>query len=159
MPVDDAFFEPAPYSAPDAVSRFLSFRIARTHYALNAQSARILKREAGITLGQWRIIALIAGGASTSRELAQKSGFDPAFVSRTIAGMEPARLIATSRAKDDKRVLELRLRREGRELYERIFPVMRERQRALFGALSPEEGRLICGALEKIEAAADAFEA
>ncbi|MEM9059376.1 MAG: MarR family transcriptional regulator [Pseudomonadota bacterium] len=137
------------------LTQFLTYRVVKLHHALNAQAVAVLDRVAGITLAQWRIIALIGSGtAKTARDIAQKSIIAPAVISRTTRTLEDAGLLSTRRPSSDRRVLEMTLTDEGRRIYETTLPHMQARQRALLKALAPEERDVIFEMFEKLETAA-----
>ena len=138
------------------VTQFLSYRVVRLHHALNAQAASVLETVAGITLSQWRIIAMVGSGtARTARDITRKSIIDPAMISRTVRGLEDGGLITCTRPASDRRVVELSLTDEGQEIYTRTLPHMQARQRALLDALDPGERKAVFRILEKLEIAAD----
>lgn len=138
------------------LTQFLSYRIVRLHHALNAQAVAVLDSVAGVSLPQWRVIAMIGSGmARSSRDIARKSIIDPALISRTVKGLEDAGLLLTSRQKQDRRVIDLSLTQQGRDIYERTLPHMQGRQDSLIGALDPEEQEAIFRILDKLEMAAD----
>ena len=69
-------------------ARFLTFRLARVQAKLNAQSSRILKDHAGITLTQWRLLALIGNaGRTTAAVLSREVAMDKGLISRNIKTM------------------------------------------------------------------------
>ncbi len=137
-------------------TRMLSYRVLRTHLALNAQATDILASTAGVTLSQWRVMSFVGSGdATTARGIANASGLFPAVISRAMKALEERGLLATERLQEDRRTLSLRLTDKGQEIYDRTRPLMLARQDALFDALSPEERGMIIGALEKLEMAAD----
>lgn len=136
--------------------QFLSYRIARLHLAISAQATALLAETSGLSLGQWRVITIVASGlASTSRELAAIMSFDPAFVSRTVSSLESEGLLATRRQQGDKRVLELTLTERGRKLHAKTLPVMQARQDWLLGALTPSERKIMFKLIDKLELAAE----
>ena len=137
------------------LTRFLSYRLMRLHSALNAQATAILSGQ-GLTLGQWRLLALCGGGlASTSRDFARFFGLDPAFVSRTLRSLAEAGLMEVRRHGGDRRMLDVTLTRRGRALHDAILPLMRGRQAALLDALDPAERRALHPILDKLERAAE----
>lgn len=138
------------------LQRFVSYRILRAHYALNAQAMALLDRHAGITLSQWRVLTFVGSGdARTSRAVVSMSGLDPAIVSRAVKSLEDRGLMNVERLPEDRRTLALALTPAGQEIFARTLPVMQARQEALMDALDPGEREMILGALEKIELAAD----
>ena len=137
------------------LTQFLTYRVVKLHNALNAQAVAVLDRVAGITLAQWRIIALVGSGtAKTARDIAQKSIIAPAVTSRTTRVLEQAGLLSTRRPSADRRVLELHLTPRGRKIYEETLPHMQARQRALLSALTPVEREMISEIFDKLEVAA-----
>lgn len=138
------------------IQQFLTYRLLKAHLALNAQASVVLDKAAGITLSQWRILAFVgAGDIRTSRALATVSGLDPAQISRSLKALETDGLIKADRLPEDRRTLALALTDKGRDVFDTILPVMQSRQQHLLDALSPEERKLIHGALEKLELASE----
>lgn len=138
------------------IQQFLTYRLLKTHLALNAQASAVLDKTAGITLSQWRVLAFVGSGdIRTSRALSAVSGLDPAQISRSLKALEEDGLIKADRLPEDRRTLELALTDKGREAFDAILPVMQSRQRHLMDTLSPEERKLILGALEKLELASE----
>lgn len=141
---------------PRELNQFLTYRVVRVHHALNAQAVAVLDRVAGITLPQWRVLAMVGSGlATTARDIAKKSIIDPAMISRTVHGLEETGHMTTSRPDSDRRVLQITLTEKGREVYERILPNMQARQESLLGALEPSERDAIYKILDKLEIAAE----
>ena len=138
------------------LKRFVSYRVLRAHFALNAQAMDILEENAGITLSQWRVMSFVGSGeAKTSRAIASLSGLDPAIISRAVKSLEDQGVMDVERLQEDRRTLALALTPEGRRIYEKTLPIMRARQEALMEALDPKEREVILSALEKIELAAE----
>ena len=135
---------------------FLSFRIARVHAKLNAQAIALLSANAGITLQQWRVVALLGDPSLTTASALSRIGeIDKALLSRTLKALIATGLVANKRDPKDARQVRLLLTAKGRLLRERMLPIMRQRQRLLLGVLSPIERTSIYSALEKLEAVAD----
>lgn len=138
------------------LTQFLSYRVVRLHHAMNAQAVSVLDRVAGITLLQWRVIAMVGSGTATSaRDIARQSIIDPALISRTVKGLETKGLLMTSRENADRRVINLTLTPKGRAVFEKTLPHMQGRQQSLIDALDPAEQAAIFRILDKLEMAAD----
>jgi DNA-binding MarR family transcriptional regulator len=145
---------------PLPLDQFLTYRLARVQARLNVQAAVLLKRHAGLTLSQWRIIALIGSGGHTKvSDFTRSMGLDKGLVSRNVRLLVEKGLVASARDTADLRVQRLRLTRSGQALFEQTLPKMRERQRYLRAALDPSELAVLYGALVKLEAAAEWREA
>lgn len=138
------------------LKRFLSYRVLRAHFALNAQAMDLLEEHAGITLSQWRVMTFVGvGDATTSRAVAAQAGLDPAIISRALKLLEDQGLMKVSRLPEDRRTLALELTPAGQSIFERTLPIMQARQEALMDALDPAEREMILRCLEKIELAAE----
>ena len=138
------------------IKQFVTYRLLKAHLALNAQASALLDKAAGITLGQWRVLAFIgAGDARTSRAVAAISGLDPAQISRSLKSLEAEGFILAERLPEDRRTLALSLTDQGREAFDTILPIMQARQQHLMDALSTEERKVILSALEKLEIASE----
>lgn len=151
---------PQPAEISDTPSRpikqFVTYRLLKAHLALNAQASEMLSKAAGITLGQWRVMAFVgAGDALTSRAVAAVSGLDPAQISRSLKALEAGGLIKAKRLPEDRRTLALSLTEKGQSAFDKILPLMQARQQHLMNALSVEERKLILSALEKLEIASE----
>ena len=84
---------PGSFSGRD-LTEFLSFRVVRLHHALNAQTAAVLDRVAGISLAQWRVLVMVGSGtATTARDISRQSNIDPAMISRTTHALEESGMI------------------------------------------------------------------
>ena len=141
------------------VQQFLTYRLARTHMRLNAQAIRILKRNAGLTLAQWRIIALIAAGeCQSSSDIERQIGMDKGQISRTIRTLTDAGYVIVKVDSHDHRRTNLELSTEARVIYDKTLPIMRNRQRSLLAHLEDDEVTAIYSALEKLERAAELSE-
>lgn len=147
--------------APKGVEGFLTYRFVRVQHKLNAQAGRILKRVAGISLSEWRVLALIGDRDGTSNsEIIARSTMDKGLVSRTLQALQKAGLVQSRTASEDERVHVHSLTDEGRRLFERTLPQMERRQRLIRSAFTREELAALDSALARLEALADieAFE-
>lgn len=153
MPVHDLAHNGRPLRS------FLTYRLSRLQAALNGQAARILKAEAGLSLTQWRILALIASheGASAS-ELTQASGMDKGLFSRKLKTLISDGLARARPLKHDHRAQALHLTEAGQRMFEAVMPKMRARQDALRASLEHRELEALLSAIDKLETAASRTE-
>lgn len=139
-----------------SLHQFVTYRMARVQAKLNAQAIAILGKHAGLTLTQWRVLALIGTmGQTQSSEIARRSAMDKGLISRTTQALIAMGLIRSDQDDEDARVQHLRLTRKGRDLFRRILPHMTERQVQLRAALTPEENEILLVILDKLELAAE----
>jgi DNA-binding MarR family transcriptional regulator len=123
---------------------------------LNAQASAMLRANAGLTLSQWRILALVgAAGQTRLSELARTGLLDKGLLSRNLKVLVGEGLVVAEQDDVDHRVQHLSLSRRGKALFERTLPRMRKRQRHLRSSLTTKEIDVLYAALDKLELAAD----
>jgi DNA-binding MarR family transcriptional regulator len=153
-----------PQTAPDIqtdadslpLHQFLTYRLSRVQAKLNAQATRILREASGITLTQWRIIALVgAAGQTRLSQLAREAALDKGLLSRNLKGLIEDGVIMTRPDESDHRAQVLQLSAKGVDIFERTLPVSRKRQQRLRAPLTDEELRVFRRVLDKLEIAAE----
>ncbi len=138
------------------VRQFLTFRMTRLQAKLNAQASHILKKHSGISLVQWRIIALLgADGPSTLTEMVASGEQDKGQFSRCIKSLVAAGLVCATQNQADRRQQILSLTKAGQAIYDSTIDIMRKRQRLLSKELSHEELATLYRAFDKLRVAAD----
>lgn len=136
--------------------QFLTYRIARVHAKLNAQATRMLQEQVGITLAQWRVIALIgAAGQTTLTRLAHEAALDKGLLSRNVKSLAEQGMITSQTDEHDHRVQHLALSDSGQALFAKALPVTRARQARLRANLTPKEIDTFRRVLDKLEIAAE----
>lgn len=81
-------------------------------------------RPAGITLSKWRLLSsLKSRGICTVSELAACTVMQHAVVSRILTEMETAGLIKRQQSEADQRMVQIRLTRQGEELFEQAHEI------------------------------------
>ena len=137
--------------------QFLTYRLSRVQAKLNAQASRILRETSGITLTQWRIIAMVgAAGRTRLSDVSRATALDKGLLSRNLKGLTEEGLISAQADDLDHRAQNLTLSERGQAIYERTLPIMRKRQANLQADLSEEELRIFRRVLDKLEIAAEA---
>ncbi len=150
--------------ATDAPSQFplhqyLTYRLSRVQAKLNVQGARLLRDTVGLTLSQWRIVALIgAAGRTRLSTIAREAALDKGLLSRNLKNLIELGIVTSRQDEDDHRVQHLSLSPRGQEIFERALPVTRKRQEWLRKDLSEEEIRIFRRVLDKLECAAERME-
>lgn len=138
------------------LTEFLTFRLARLQAKLNSQAAKLLRDEAGLTLIQWRIIALIGQQPSTTASKVTGTGIlDKGLFSRNLKTLIADELVATATDPSDNRIQLLSLTPQGRDIFETTLPKTQARQRALRANLTAQENEMLNSILDKLDAAAE----
>lgn len=147
-----------PRAAPPLldIRSFLTYRIARLHFALNAQALRALRRHSDLTLAQWRVLALVADAKDASAsELVRRSAIDKGLFSRTARQLEAAGLVASVRSETDRRQQRLSVTDQGARVHSAVLPHMRRRQAGLLDTLTDDQRSALLSALDALEGAAE----
>jgi len=131
---------------------FVTYRISQLHPKLNAQAAHVLKQHAGLSLVQWRILALIEafGPAVSSGTIIEKASMDKGLFSRGLKRLMADSFVVGEVDKEDQRRVPLSLTPRGRELHDKTIAIMRRRQEHLLHDLTDEERDCLFSALEKL---------
>lgn len=122
-------------------------------YLLNRAGSRIadafsemLRREHGITLQAWRVLAAL-GHQDGQRigELADTTSIEVSTLSRLVTAVQRQGLIERRRSTEvgDARVVRVFLTGEGRKLARRIIPVAEAYEGIALTGFTPEEARLL----------------
>lgn len=156
MPTAKAFSTPLLIDRPQ---NLITYRIARLNARLTAQAYRVLSESAGISLTQWRVFATIdADGPTTAADIARRTSFDKALISRTVNAMlEAGHLSAVDDPADHRRQL-LDLTRKGRATAERARDTMRHRQETLLDSLTHKQRNTLFRCFDQLEKAIDLME-
>jgi DNA-binding MarR family transcriptional regulator len=146
--------EPAP-----TIRELLSYRLHVVANLLSRGAELRYRREFGVSLWEWRTIALLGGarGALSLNELARAAGIDKSQMSRVVSGLAARRLVLRAIDANDGRGVRLTLTRAGRKLYEGLIRAAAERNDAFLDCLSGKERVAFDAALAKLAARARAF--
>lgn len=126
---------PSPPS-PATIRDLLSYRIHRLANALSRGAALRYRQEFGVSLMEWRILALLGGFAPlTLRDLARESGLDKAQASRAVKALVERGLVERESGATDAREVALRLSPEGKRVEQGLMQAAREREAAFRAAL------------------------
>jgi DNA-binding MarR family transcriptional regulator len=141
------------------VEDFLTFRVTRLSNALRTHLTKRYLEEFGLSLPEWRLLALIARFAPMRfSELTNRSSMDKGQVSRTLRVMAKKGLtnLKTLRQRGSRSAEALAapvmvsITAKGRTLYGSILPVARRRQAEMLLTLSESDRRALYETLEKL---------
>ncbi len=136
--------------------QYLTFRLSRVQAKLNAQGARVLMKAVGLTLTQWRVVALVgAAGETRLSDLARDAALDKGLLSRNVKTLVEQGVVISTPDEVDHRVQHLSLSPKGQDIFDRALPVTRKRQNWLRAGLTDDEITLFRRVLDKLEIAAE----
>lgn len=132
------------------LTNFLPYRLVSTAEALSQGLARHYKREYGISIPEWRVLAHLShSGAVSVRDIERRAGLEKSKVSRAASRLEAEGYIAKKVHADDRRLLELTLTPRGEALMRELIPLANAFQKRLEERVGSD--------LQGLEAALDAL--
>ncbi len=138
-----------------------AFRLSALSNRLSLWAARTYRREFGIAVLEWRVLASLAAlGPATARDVAEFAVLDKSNVSRAVGRLAARGLIGQADHPGDRRARILTLTRKGRALHRKIAARSRAREEALFRDFTGAERRRFAASLGRLdERARDLLEA
>jgi DNA-binding MarR family transcriptional regulator len=125
---------------------FLPYQLAAAAERVSRDFAEIYRREFGITIPEWRVLAhLSQEGDISVRDVEARVAMEKSKVSRAATRLEAAGYIEKRLNAGDRRLLSLRLTPQGRALMARIVPVALAYQAQLIERLGADAGPTVAG--------------
>jgi DNA-binding MarR family transcriptional regulator len=123
------------------IRELLSYRLHRVANLLSRGAEMRYRREFGVSLWEWRTIALLGGAhePQSLNDLARAAGVDKAQMSRVVSGLTKRKLVSREIDANDGRGIQLSLTRSGEKLYRQLIAAAAERNSAFLGCLSARE--------------------
>ena len=142
------------------LDHFLPYRISVLANVVSAAIAAAYEERFGLTIPEWRVIAVLARYPGLSaREVAQKSRMDAVAVSRAVNRLLRAGRLRRAVAPDDRRRSVLQVSEAGATVYREVAPIALDFERALLGSISSAEGAQFDRLLGVLTARAEAISA
>jgi DNA-binding MarR family transcriptional regulator len=132
--------------SPDKLhlEHFVPYRLSVLTNIVSMSIADAYEREFGLTIPQWRVIAVLARYPGLSAiEVAERTAMDKVAVSRAVQGLLAARRLVRSYDAGDRRRTRLRLSSAGKSVYTRVAPLALSYEKKLLGALSPTDRKAL----------------
>lgn len=145
---------------PLALDGFLPYRLAMAASAVSGLIARRYEARFGITIPEWRLLAVLGEGAGLAQSaLPSRTGMDKVAVSRAAARLIARNLVTQRPAPGDSRARMLALTADGRGVYAEIAPLALQTETELLAALDAPDRATAMNLLHRLEAAAAALAA
>ena len=140
------------------IRELLSYRLHVVANLLSRGAALRYKREFGVSLMEWRTLALLGGGAPMSlNELTKLAGLDKSQMSRVVAGLTERKLVLRAVDASDARGVRLSLSGSGQKVYTGLIAAANERNDAFLAALDAREREMLASIFDKLTGAAREF--
>ncbi len=145
--------------AVPTIRELLSYRLHQVANLLSRGAEMRYRREFGVSLWEWRTVALLGGaaGPQSLNDLARAAGMDKSQMSRVVSGLNRRKLVFRETDADDARGIRLSLTPPGKKLYQRLIRAAAERNSALLGCLSARERDCLEQAMRKLAREARGF--
>jgi DNA-binding MarR family transcriptional regulator len=146
-----------PESRTLSLPEYLPYRLSVVSNKASGLIARAYQSRFGLTIQEWRIIAVLgAGAALTAQGLCEATAMDKVTVSRAIRRLDQRGLVARRPNPSDKRASDVKLTGEGEAIYAEVAPLALRYEQAMAEGLTREERDQLMGLLGKLEARLDA---
>ena len=137
----------------------LSYRVHVVANLLSRGAELRYRREFGVSLWEWRTIALLGGSDEplSLGHLARAAGIDKSQMSRVVSGLARRRLVLRASDPGDGRGVRLTLTRTGHRLYTGLIRAAGERDAPFRNCLTSTERQAFERALSKLAGQARAL--
>jgi DNA-binding MarR family transcriptional regulator len=126
------------------LERFIPYRLSVLTNIVSLSIADAYEREFGLSIPQWRVIAVLARYPQLSAiEVAERTAMDKVAVSRAVQGLLASRRLVRSYDRGDRRRSLLRLSAAGEAVYTRVAPLALGYEKRLLDALSASDRRAL----------------
>ncbi|MBM0103166.1 winged helix-turn-helix transcriptional regulator [Steroidobacter sp. S1-65] len=154
----DAAVEPG--DSPLHLDRFIPYRLSVLSNTISMLIASAYEREFGLSIPQWRIMAVLARYPDLSAvEVAERTAMDKVAVSRAVQGLLSSKRVLRAYDKGDRRRSILRLSAAGQAVYTRVSPMALRYEQELLSALSPADQRTLDRLLTRLMDQAQSMQA
>ena len=133
---------------------YLPYRLSVASNAVSKLIARAYEDRFGLSIPQWRLMAVLAEQPLTQQAIVARTAMDKVTVSRAARGLTTRHLVSRTAHADDGRSHHLTLTLEGRRLHAEIAPLALAYEAALLSGLAPADVALMKRLLSRLEAAA-----
>ncbi|GMN13116.1 MarR family winged helix-turn-helix transcriptional regulator [Altererythrobacter sp. MTPC7] len=147
---------PSSESGTSTLADFLPYRLSVASNAVSARIADLYRSRFGLTIGEWRIMAMLGEGEPlTQRELVTATLMDKVAVNRACKVLEKRELVSRTPHPDDGRSHRLALTGAGEGIYNEVMPLAREIERQLLAGFTEEEYETMRGLLARLRQQAE----
>ncbi|MCP3735596.1 MarR family winged helix-turn-helix transcriptional regulator [Sphingomonas sp. RP10(2022)] len=132
---------------------FLPYRLSVTSNLVSDSIARAYEALFGLTIPEWRLIAVIAEAGTISQQaIGARTLMDKVTVSRAAIALVDRGLLARRGNPGDKRSHLLELTDAGQDLYAAVAPKALDLEARIFSHFEPDEVARFTAMLRRIEA-------
>ncbi|MBL8270385.1 MarR family winged helix-turn-helix transcriptional regulator [Steroidobacter sp.] len=146
--------------APLHLDRFIPYRLSVLSNTISMLIAGAYEREFGLSIPQWRIMAVLARYPDLSAvDVAERTAMDKVAVSRALQGLLGSKRVLRAYDKGDRRRSILRLSAAGQAVYTRVAPMALRYEAELVSVLNPTDQRTLDRLLTRLMEQATSMQA
>lgn len=140
------------------LNQYVPCQLATVSHAIMRSVAGILEDRFGISMPEWKVLAIIAEKPGLSAvTVARLAEMDTVAVSRAVTKLLDRNLVDRQLDSEDRRRSVLNLSPEGATLYDEVVPVAKELEARLLGDFSDEERQVLDKAIRALRATSREF--
>ena len=133
---------------------YIPYRLSIASNAVSKLIARAYEDRFGLTVPQWRLMAVLAEKPMTQQQIVVRTQMDKVTVSRAAQGLVSRHLVGRAAHEADGRSHILTLTEQGRALHADIAPLALAYEAALLSGLTPDEVETLKRLLMRVEGVA-----
>lgn len=130
---------------------FLPYVLASIVHQLHLDLLADLKKYK-ISLSRWRVLAVLGvREGRTINEIAELAMIRQSALSRAVVQMEANGLIRRESMKGDQRFVLVYLTAKGRQLFQKLFPIVERRQEICLAGIAPKDAKQLFALLHQVQ--------
>lgn len=134
-----------------SIDRHLTYRLHLLSKLSDVKSKQIYQEAINLSLAEARLLSAIGSFAPLSiNELAFRSNLTKGQASRAAQLMVEKNYVSKKDAKDDGRGVELSLTQKGKVTFEKLLPLIENRNKEIFGCLSESEKKHLDQLIDRV---------
>lgn len=136
----------------DGIQSFLTYRLSLLQKKLDHRSTRLLVRDFGLRLNEWRVLANVARKHGSSvRVIAKRISIDKSQISRALGGLIRMELVIRNADPQDARSPLFSLTDAGTAMRDRVMAARRAEQALLLGVVGPAEREVLFSVIARLD--------
>lgn len=144
-----------PRSEALVLDDYIPYRLSISSNAVSKLIARAYEDRFGLSIPQWRLMAVLAEKPMTQQQIVLRTAMDKVTVSRAAHGLVTRHLVGRAAHEADGRSHILALTDQGRALHAEIAPLALAYEAALLSGLTPQDVETLKRLLMRLEDVAD----
>src|SRR4029078_1377853 len=126
------------------LEHFVPYRLSVLTNIVSMSIAEAYEREFGLSIPQWRVIAVLARYPDLSAiQVAERTAMDKVAVRRAVQGLLAGGRLVRAYESGERRRTRLRLSRAGQSVYTRVAPLALSYEKKLLDVLSATDRRAL----------------